>query len=298
MTEQCRTLSFPVLSHCGREVLPAGSVLDDAALVRLRELPVDRRPYPAGITSLVRDDLERCFENPVYEFMFRKKDARERVFSMLDTVEIPRCAVELIEHFRGYDFYTYRHMLAVFAISTHLLSLLSSSHELDGASIGSLSHDIGKCSVPRELLHKQAPLTPGERRHIEHHAVAGYALIHYYSDNASTALSAVIARDHHESRNGTGYPSGIRLDDLRTEIVIASDIYDALLSERPYRKAPYDNRTALEELTAKALDGRISMSVIQALVSCSRKQGGHWSDCIVSAEKRGAPPLENNYGKS
>ena len=121
--------------------------------------------------------------------------------------------------------------------------------------------------------------------------------MHYYTDNASTALSAEIARDHHETKNGTGYPAGKRLKDLRTEIVIASDIYDALLSERPYRRTPYDNRTALEELTSKALEGRISMPVIQALVSCSRKGGGHWSECVVSQEKRGSPPAENNYGR-
>ena len=148
------------------------------------------------------------------------------------------------------------------------------SHELDGACIGSISHDIGKCSVPRELLHKATPLTLDERKRIEHHTLAGYALMHYYTDNASTALSAEIARDHHASKNGTGYPAGKKLPDLRTEIVIASDIYDALLSERPCRRTPYDNRTALEELSSKALEGRIPMPVIQALVSCSRKGSG------------------------
>ena len=60
-------------------------------------------------------------------------------------------------------------------------------------------------------------------------------------------MAARVARDHHEFRDGSGYMRGVKLNDPMVEIVAVCDIYDGLLSPRPYRTAAYDNRTALEE---------------------------------------------------
>lgn len=76
---------------------------------------------------------------------------------------------------------------------------------------------------------------------------------------------AIIARDHHENVHGTGYPRGSKTISLNTEIVIACDIYDARLPPRVYRKEPYNNRTALEELTKIAFDGRMSNDIVKFL---------------------------------
>lgn len=287
---------FPVLSHCGEELVPAGALIDEIVLSGLKVRPLDRRVHPVGFSEYVKKDLEEFLENPVYAFIFREKNSRDLVFSMLHEIRITNGSVEAAEYFREKDFYTYRHMLVVFALSTYIVSLLSLDGDYSDACIGSISHDAGKCSVPLAILQKPDPLTSEEHRYIQHHAVAGYAMLHYYTDSAVTDIASLIARDHHECRNGSGYPAGVHLDDMMTEIVIACDIYDALLSPRPYRKNPFDNRTALEVITSKMLEGKISKNIIQALISLNRKNTKHWSECSVSGEKRGIPPADNNYG--
>ncbi|GAH62882.1 unnamed protein product, partial [marine sediment metagenome] len=76
----------------------------------------------------------------------------------------------------------------------------------------------------------------------------------------------------------------------------ACDVYDALLSPRPYRPTPYDNRTALEEIIEMAQVGKLSWEVVQTLVSHNRKDRPHFRECVVSTEKRGTPPANSLYG--
>jgi HD-GYP domain-containing protein (c-di-GMP phosphodiesterase class II) len=80
------------------------------------------------------------------------------------------------------------------------------------------------------------------------------------------------------------------------EIVAACDVYDALISPRPYRVSIYDNRTALEVITAMAEEAKIGWDVVQVLVSHHRKGKPRPEECKVSVEKRGNPPEGNLYG--
>jgi HD-GYP domain-containing protein (c-di-GMP phosphodiesterase class II) len=109
-------------------------------------------------------------------------------------------------------------------------------------------------------------------------------------------MAAIVARDHHERRNGSGYPRGILLNDMLVELVIAADIFDALISPRPYRTTCFDKRTALEEITKMAEDGLIHWDVVRALVNQNRKDRKPINECVVSLEKRGKPPENNFYG--
>jgi HD-GYP domain-containing protein (c-di-GMP phosphodiesterase class II) len=79
-------------------------------------------------------------------------------------------------------------------------------------------HDIGKVCVPLEILKKESPLTRDERKNVEHHTIAGYILLSYYSQNVNN-IAARVARDHHERRNGSGYPRGINLNDRMQDTV-------------------------------------------------------------------------------
>jgi hypothetical protein len=120
-------------------------------------------------------------------------------------------------------------------------------------------------------------------------------LLSYYSGDAED-LAARVARDHHERRNGTGYPRNVRLADPLVEIVAACDVYDALVSSRPYRPISYDNRTALEEITQMAEQGEIGWEVVKALVALNRRSRPRFTEVEVSRERRGAAPPGNVYG--
>jgi HD-GYP domain-containing protein (c-di-GMP phosphodiesterase class II) len=146
-----------------------------------------------------------------------------------------------------------------------------------------------------EILKKSDPLTRTERGVLEHHTAAGYVLLSYYHKDPQS-LAARVARDHHERKEGSGYPGGIKLRDRMVEIVAVSDVYDALISLRPYRPVSYDRRTALEEIIGMGERNEVSWDVVRTMVSHSRKDKPRFSEITVSAEKRGAPPPGNVYG--
>lgn len=284
------------MSHLGEQLLPSGAILDPDTLAKLKTHAIDRRLLSVGFSDRVRKDLEGFLENPPYSVIFRDANVRSYVFFMLATVQIPRCTIEVAEYFREKDFYTYRHMLVVFALSTYIASLMMPVRNITMPGIAAIAHDIGKCSVPLDILQKTTPLNALERDHIRHHTLAGFALMHYYSDTVDTDLSARVARDHHERLDGSGYPMGLSTIDTLIQIVIVNDIYDALISSRPYRSEPFDNRSALEELSTKAFSGKISMDIVKTLITSNRTQQESWKDCVISTDLRGILPKVNYHG--
>src|ERR1700716_3994113 len=101
---------------------------------------------------------------------------------------------------------------------------------------GALIHDIGKLAVPEHILLKPGPLTPEERRIMEQHSVAGERIC---APLRSFRHVLPIIRHHHEKQDGSGYPDGLKGDQipLTARILQVTDIYDALTTDRPYRKA-------------------------------------------------------------
>src|ERR1700687_3625445 len=101
---------------------------------------------------------------------------------------------------------------------------------------GGLVHDIGKLSVPEHILLKPGPLTPEERKIMEQHTVIGERIC---APLRSFRYVLPIIRHHHEKWDGSGYPDGLRGEQipLTARILQITDIYDALSTDRPYRKA-------------------------------------------------------------
>ncbi|RLB62196.1 MAG: hypothetical protein DRH08_12825 [Deltaproteobacteria bacterium] len=149
--------------------------------------------------------------------------------------------------------------------------------------------------VPLHILKKAGPLTVSEQKILKYHPLTGYVLLAYYlGDHRHPAV--MVARDHHERRDGSGYPRGITELDPVVEMVAVCDVYDALLSPRPYRPLSYDNRTALEELTRMADSGALGWPCIEALVACNRTGRPSADQVVVSRDVRGTPPIGNCYG--
>ena len=99
-------------------------------------------------------------------------------------------------------------------------------------------HDIGKVGIADKILLKPGRLDADEFETMKHHAIYGYELLKGSSSRVLQA-GAEIARGHHEKYDGSGYPAGIRGTDipLFSRIVAVADVFDALTSERPYKKA-------------------------------------------------------------
>jgi methanogenic corrinoid protein MtbC1 len=99
-------------------------------------------------------------------------------------------------------------------------------------------HDVGKVAIPDSILLKPGPLTPQERAIVETHAEEGYRLVRG-SSSAILEMAATIALSHQEKWDGTGYPRGVKGEAIPIEgrIVAIADVFDALTSDRVYRKA-------------------------------------------------------------
>jgi putative nucleotidyltransferase with HDIG domain len=129
------------------------------------------------------------------------------------------------------------------------------------AHVCGLVHDIGKIGLPPGLLEKPGALTLDERRQMERHSEIGERILRNVDDYAEIAL---VVRHHHERFDGHGYPDGLAAEDipLLSRIIAVADAYNAMTSNRPYRKA-MPSRVARLRL-AQAVGSQFDTSVVAA----------------------------------
>jgi len=292
------TLEYPVYSLDRHLMLPAGTTLSEKDLQALVSSgsPDYQKKHSLMQYGTVRTDILYFLSQPPSATVFSSKQELAEVIELMEQVQLARPKLESVAYFKQHDPYTYRHILTVFAYATLLSKDLVPNYRARIREVAtSPLHDFGKICVPLEILKKTSPLTRDERNNLQHHTTAGYILLCYYSQKFDH-FAARVARDHHERKNGSGYPRGIHLEDRMVEIVAICDIYDALTSQRPYRPVSFDNRSALENITLMAERNEVNWEVVQALVAHNRRGKPHFTECSVSIEKRGVIPPNNVYG--
>ncbi len=109
--------------------------------------------------------------------------------------------------------------------------------EIKELSIAGLLHDLGKCNVPDDILNKPSSLTEEEFKVIRTHSTIGYMLLSNANKYSSAILSGVL--QHHERRDGSGYPYGLMEDEIHpyARLIAIADVFSAMTSDRPYAKA-------------------------------------------------------------
>ena len=117
-----------------------------------------------------------------------------------------------------------------------------SAQEIDEIALASIMHDIGKIAIPDAILNKPGRLTPEEFEVMKTHTVQGEMLLSHIPQLKDTGVYTYardIARHHHERWDGTGYPDGLKGDEISpwAQIVSLADVYDALTSKRVYKEA-------------------------------------------------------------
>lgn len=171
---------------------------------------------------------------------------------------------------RHYD--TLGHSVRVVDLTMKLASALGVVEQEERIHIrrGALLHDIGKMAIPDEILGKQGPLTEEQKEIMQKHTEYSVQML---SGIDFLELAMDIPKYHHEKWDGTGYPYGIKGEQipLSARIFSVVDVYDALSSDRPYRKAWSKKRSLeyIQEQSGKHFDPRI----VEVFLEMIRNEG-------------------------
>jgi putative two-component system response regulator len=243
----------------------------------LKARPVTRLiPIVLMTGSAEREDRVRAIEAGADDFLMKPVDQTElkaRVRSLirlkrytdeLDTAET--VIMSLARTIEARDPYTEGHCerLARYAV---LIGQRLGLPDEDLAALhrGGFLHDVGKIAIPDAILSKAGPLTVEEREQMRAHTTVGE---HLCGELRALKRVRPIIRHHHERLDGSGYPDGLRGDDipLLAQIIGVVDVFDALTTDRPY-KAACAAGEALAELRREVTRGWRSAAIVDALAS-------------------------------
>ena len=160
------------------------------------------------------------------------------ITEMVDELLYNRHVMVNVVDIRTYDDYTFSHSINVAVLSIVIGTVLGMNRQtLNDLAMGALVHDIGKVFIDKKIINKTAKLTPEEFEEIKKHSMIGFNYICSNSKIPEDARYSVLM--HHEQYNGSGYPSGLRGNEIHLfgRIICVADVYDALTSDRPYRRA-------------------------------------------------------------
>lgn len=160
-------------------------------------------------------------------------------------------ALALADAIEKRDYYTAGHTKRVMKYSLMIGEKIGLSKEqLYWLSLSAILHDIGKIGIPDAILNKQAPLDDIEKEIMKKHPVLGYEIVKKVK-GLQKALDGILY--HHETEDGSGYPEGLKNGDipLFAKIIAVCDTFDAMTSDRPYRKA-LSYTKAVQELEENA----------------------------------------------
>lgn len=176
-------------------------------------------------------------------------------------------AMVWLSQLKDKDEYTAIHSVNVCILSlTFGRSLGLTEAELNTLGMGALLFDIGKSSIPNEILKKTDLLNENEFLLMKAHAFLGYAMLEEKNNLSKEVLEIIL--NHHERLNGMGYPNCRRGDEISklTRIVSIVDVFDAITSDRCYKDA-FQPQHALNELYNMAPD-ELDQALIEAFIKC------------------------------
>ncbi len=210
----------------------------------------DREAITKGLELGASEYISKPFD--ITEFMLRVRNAINMgaLQNRKSEKEIIYILAKMAE-FRDNE--TSAHAVRVGEISALLAEKFGwSSEDVELMRLAAPMHDVGKVGIEDSILLKPGQLDEEEFTKMKAHALIGYSILSQ-KETQLLKLAAEIAYTHHEKHNGLGYPRGLKADEipLSGSIVAVVDVFDALMSERPYKKA-FSLEKTLEILNSEA----------------------------------------------
>jgi putative nucleotidyltransferase with HDIG domain len=190
----------------------------------------------------------------------RLRELRETYYGVL----------QILNHFVSNDKFTQNHSYRVSLYATQIAGEMGMAEDrVEDVRAAALLHDIGKLETSREILYKAARLTDEEMTEVRGHVDKGIDLLSPVGGSLPRILPIVLG--HHDKFDGSGYhPAKGEEIPIEARIISVADVYDALVSDRPYRKGvtPFEARDVITRGAGKDFDPR----VVKAFESAFRKQ--------------------------
>jgi len=249
-------VSQDISNNYGAILLHKDTVLDYYTINKLMNLGIEKLKVLEEFESKVitESTVTATYVEKVNEFKTIIKDIGNG--KTLDTLKVQTIVNDLQNSFtsvndivsnlngiRSIDEYTYSHSVNVSLLCFLIGSWLNLSPvQKKILSYCGLLHDIGKSKISQEILNKPGPLTPKEYEEMKKHSVLGYKILEANIAISKDVMIGVLL--HHEREDGSGYPFGIKGDQisLYAKIISIADVFDAITSDRVYRKrqTPFD----------------------------------------------------------
>lgn len=265
-----------VEDRLGRSLVSSGAILDDYIIQSLLKLgimnvyiriEIDDNDLP--VSSVAQKNIDRLFTDDRskvklsdsvrkrvsegVQYIYNNTDSGQLASAtnsiakdLIDAIDSNDAIAIDINELKTSDEYTFKHSVDVATISMILAKQLGlSQKEIYEIGVAGLLHDIGKTKIPPEILNKPGKLDDSEFAVMKQHSVFGYKMLRDNPEFSTEIPLAVL--QHHEKMNGKGYPLGAAKPQITpyAKFLSVADIYDALVTERPYKKA-FSQRTAVE----------------------------------------------------
>nr|MDW8081242.1 HD-GYP domain-containing protein [Candidatus Calescibacterium sp.] len=247
------TIPFTLLDDNDRVLLFQGQTVTEQFLKRLQQRSLET--VIAEIVEEVREETAKedvsfetkaktlsCLENTMEDLVKGRpvslEPLEEHLTAMLEEIRAHDELVVPIIQLKRHDDYTFTHSLNVAVIALFIGRFMEfSREELVRLGLGALLHDLGKLMVPQEILKKPTSLSEAERRIVERHPLTAKRLLD--GQKGVEDLVKFVPLEHHERLDGSGYPLHLGSQKIHpfARIVAVADVYEALTSNRPYRKA-------------------------------------------------------------
>lgn len=256
------TLGKNIYTDSGKILLSAGTQLKAGYIERLNELGISdiyietEETSDIAIDDVIREqnrfEAKKIIRQTMKNIQVGKYIPTQEIFhavdNILDDLLNTREIMVNLSDIRSMDDYTFGHCVNVCVLSLITgIAMNYNKEQLRNLGIGAILHDIGKTAIDKELLNKPSSLTDEEYKVIQNHTVLGYKILKKYP--MISGFSTMVALMHHERYDGTGYPLGKGGQAIHefSRIVAIADVYDALTSDRVYKKKVLPHR-AIEYL--------------------------------------------------
>lgn len=247
-----------IIDSTGRVLLTSGQILNARYIRRIKELNLTTVyieeqlgiedsivPVSPVVISRATKTLKNTYQACSKTGKANLAPMQSQIDNIIDDLLVNDKILIGMSDIKSHDDYTYQHSVNVCVLSIILgINNGYNRNQLQTLGTGALLHDIGKIHIPLDILNKPGSLTDEEYAIVKKHAMDGFKIIRNTSE--IPLLSAHIALEHHERVDGKGYPRNLIQENIHEYglIVAVADIFDALVSDRPYRRG-YSNQEAM-----------------------------------------------------